>query len=228
MGIRRLAFPLVSAVCLVAMSSIASAGVVVLDFEGLDDLERVQEFYNGGTGSAASGPGTNYGISFSSNALALIDSDNGGHGNFGGEPSPSTVVFFVTGGAVTMNVDAGFDTGFSFFYSAPTAPGSVTVYDGLGATGNVLAVMNLPISPGGGAPGDPGQYSPFVAFGVTFSGTAKSVDFGGSAGFIGFDDITLGSATPGVAAVPLPGAVWMGLSLLGGLGIVRSRRKRTP
>jgi hypothetical protein len=69
-----------------AMPAFAQS-TVTLTFEGLGNFEPVSQFYNGGTGGNGSGPGTNYGISFSPNSLALIDSDAGGTGNFGGEPS---------------------------------------------------------------------------------------------------------------------------------------------
>ena len=114
-----------------------------------------------------------------------------------------------------MNVPSGFDTGFSFFYSAINDPGVIRVYDGLGATGNVLATLNLPLTPFNGAPDPTGEFSPLVSFGVSFSGTAKSVDFGGTIDQIGFDNITLGSATPGVA-IPEPGTmVLVGSGLVG-------------
>ncbi|WP_206603136.1 PTPA-CTERM sorting domain-containing protein [Leptolyngbya ohadii] len=202
-----------SAACLLGASS-AEAATIVLGFEGLQDLERVTNFYNGGLGSFGSGPGPNYGISFSSDALALIDADAGGGGDFGGEPSPSTVLFFLSNTAV-MNVPAGFDTGFSFFYSSPFFSGTVNVYDGLNKTGNLLASLTLPFTPDNGAPDPNGIYSPFVPFGVSFSGIARSVDFGGVANFIAFDDITLGSETPGTQ-IPtpalLPGLVGMGIA----------------
>jgi len=158
-----------------------AADTVVLTFEGLGDQEQIRDFYNGGTGSLGSGPGPSYGISFSSNALSLIDSDAGGSGNFGGEPSPDTVMFFLEEAAAVMNVPAGFDTGFSFFYAAALidTPGSITVYDGLDGTGNVLATLDLPVTPQDG--GDPtGFHSPFVPIGVAFNGTAMSVDFAGT------------------------------------------------
>jgi len=69
------------------------AGTVVLTFEGFGDQEEIRDYYNGGVGSLGSGPGPSYGISFSSNALAIIDEDAGGSGNFGGEPSPDTIMF---------------------------------------------------------------------------------------------------------------------------------------
>lgn len=174
---------------------LATAQTKVLDFEGLGNFEPINQFYNGGTGGNGSGPGVNYGISFSSNSLAIIDSDAGGGGNFGGEPSPDTVLFFQTGTAL-MNVPAGFTTGFSFYYSAVNSPGIVVIYDGANATGNVLATINLPTTPNNGAPDPTGSFSPFVPVGVSFSGTARSVDFGGTVNQIAFDNLTLGRATP--------------------------------
>ena len=84
--------------------------MTTITFEGLEDSEAVLNFYNGGTGGNGSGPGPNVGVTFSGNALALIDADAGGSGNIGGEPSSSTVLFFLSGPAATMNVPAGFDT----------------------------------------------------------------------------------------------------------------------
>ena len=167
-----------------------------ITFEGLRDGESINQFYNGGTGGSGSGPGANYGISFSPNALAVIDSDAGGSGNFGGEPSPDTAMYFVSGTAV-MNVAAGFTTGFSFYYTSYQYPSSVTVYDGLNGTGNVLATLALPVTPYNGAPDPYGTFSPFVPIGVSFAGTARSVDFGGTVNQVAFDNITIGSATPG-------------------------------
>lgn len=177
---------------------------IVLDFEGLADNEAVNEFYNGGTGGAGSGPGTNFGVSFSGNSLALIDADAGGTGNFGGEPSPDTILFFLSGAAANVNVPAGFSTGFSFFYTAINNPGVIRVYDGLNATGNLLATLDLPLTPAGGAPDPTGDFSPLVPIGVTFAGTAMSVDFGGTVNQVGFDNITFGSGTPGGGGPPPP------------------------
>ncbi len=43
---------------------------------------------------------------------------------------------------MVMNVASGFTTGFSFYYASAMA-GTVTVYDGLNATGNVLATIPI-------------------------------------------------------------------------------------
>jgi hypothetical protein len=190
--------------------------VTVLTFEGVGNLIQVGNFYNGGAGG-------NLGISFGSSAVGLVDSDAGGTGNFGGEPSSSTALFFLTETAATMNVSAGFTTGFSFFYSAPFDAGVVKIYSGLNASGSVLATLNLPMTPNNGAPDPTGTYSPFLPLGVTFSGTAFSVDFGGTAQIMGFDNITIGSQTA-VVSVPDTASTLSLLSLaLSGLGLMRKK-----
>ena len=192
----------------------ANAAVITLDFEGVGDQNAVGNFYNGGAG-------VNYGVQFSANALGLVDADAGGSGNFGGEPSPDTILFFLGGTAATLNYAAGFDTGFSFFYTAINSPGFVTVYDGLNGTGNILATLNLPLTPNNGAPDPSGQFSPLVPVGVAFAGTAKSVDFGGVINQIGFDNITFGSQTPGGVPDGGSSAVLLSLGVLGLAGVRR-------
>ena len=179
-------------------------------------------YYNGGLGGFGSGPGSNYGITFTSDSLAIISGCCGGSGNFSGSPSMPTVLFFLTGAGDIMNVPAGFDTGFSFYYSAVVYPGVVTVYDGLNGTGSVLATLNLPVTPSGGAPECTyGSYCPWFPIGVTFSGTAYSVNFSGTANYIGFDQVTLGSEIPGT---PEPGTLALfGSGVIGVMGLLRRK-----
>ncbi|MEZ0274215.1 MAG: autotransporter outer membrane beta-barrel domain-containing protein [Roseimicrobium sp.] len=188
---------LVPLVCLLMFVLAGRAPGQVLTFEGGGNATPVGNLYNGGAGG-------NLGITFSPNALTAIDFDAGGTAQFANEPSPSTVLSFLAGPAATMNVAAGFTTGFSFYYST-TLAASVSVYDafgGAGGGGNILATLALAVT--GPGPGDPtgGTYGTWVPIGVNFAGTAFSVDFGGTANFVGFDDITLFSATPGVVAGP--------------------------
>jgi hypothetical protein len=197
---------------------------VVLDFEGVGNGAAVNDFYNGGTDSQGNS-GTNYGINFSAQSLGLIDSDApGGGGNFANEPSAETILFFLSGGAATMNVAAGFDTGFSFYYSSSQAA-FVRVYDGLNATGNVLAQINLAAQYNNNCTGDPsGTYCHWDPIGVTFSGTALSVDFGGTADQVGFDNITLGSEVAGNVPEPATWAMMIaGFGFVG--GAMRYRRR---
>jgi PEP-CTERM motif len=214
------------------LSMTAKAAPIVLTFEGLQTEEQVLSYYNGGMGSLGSGPGPNFGITFNSDALAIINDDNSGGGNFAGNPSGDTALFFLSGAAATMDVPAGFDTGFSFFYSAINEGGTINVWSGLDDTGTLLTTITLPTTPSqvgsNAACTNPAEiFCPFFPLGVTFSGTAMSVDFGGTGDQIAFDDITLGSSTPGTGATaPEPASIGMiGLGLASLLGISRRRRK---
>ena len=209
---------------ILAASGFAQANVIVLDFEGVGDQANINDFYNGGTDSMGNS-GTDYGIGFGSNTLGIIDADAGGTGNFANEPSADTVMFFLTGTAV-LNYSAGFDTGFSFFYSSSTVA-SVFVYDGLDATGNLLATLDLSAQGFDNCSGDPnGQFCNWSPVGASFAGTAYSIDFGGTVNQIGYDDITFGSATAGGGDDdPTPVPAPAGLALLG-LGLALMSKKR--
>ncbi|HUC11757.1 MAG TPA: PEP-CTERM sorting domain-containing protein [Stellaceae bacterium] len=221
---------IIAATIAIGTVSVAEAAVIDLTFEGLQNLEPIDNFYNGGLGGNGSGPGPNFGIIFSANSLALIEDSAGGTGNIQGEPSPVTAAFFLSGGADTMDVPAGFTTGFSFFYSAINNPGVINVWSGLDGTGSLLATLALPVTPMGpyGTPpctiGSPQIFCPFEPIGVSFSGTAESVDFGGTANQIAFDNITLGSSTP-VGGVPEPASLTLLGVGLAGFGVLRHHRK---
>jgi hypothetical protein len=208
-------------------ASLATAGDV-LTFEGLQTYEPVGNYYNGGFGGLGSGPGPNYGITFGSDSLAIISAAAGGGGNFDGAPTMPTILFFLSGPGDVMDVPAGFTTGFSFYYSAPIYPGNVDVYSGLDGTGALLASISLGLTPDGHTNGPPCSgsydYCPWVPIGVLFDGTAESVNFTGTANYIGFDNITLGSSTPGTGTVPEPVSLVLFSSFLGLAGLVRRRK----
>ena len=224
---KRTVLLLVSVLVLSVVS--ATAGTTVLTFEGLQDEEAILNYYNGGFGGSGSGPGPNYGITFGADSLAIISGANGGSGNFSGAPSMPTIAFFLSGAGDVMDVPGGFDTGFSFYYSAIAFPGIVTVWSGLDGTGTQLASISLPVTPSGGAPECTyGAYCPWFPTGVAFSGTAKSAVFSGTANEIGFDDITIGSATPGGVPEPSTWAMMgLGFAALGFAGYRRARTDRS-
>lgn len=209
-----------------AVATPAHAAVVILDFTGVattSNSTTVGGFYNGGT-SGNGNSGINYGVEFSNNALAI--------NNYNGccEPDAALgregILFFQSGGAVTVNYAAGFDTGFSFFYSS-NSDATINVYDGLGGTGSVLASLALAKQANQNcAPGSTGFYCNWTPIGVNFAGVARSIDFGGGANFVAYDNITFGSALVG-GAVPEP-RTWammlLGFGFVG--GAMRSAKRR--
>lgn len=191
-----------SLACTLLLLPAAPVSAQVLTFEGGLNNQPVGNLYNGGAGGSL-------GITFSKNATTGIDADApGGSIGIANEPSPSTVLYFDQGSSSSssgatptgvMNVAAGFTGGFSFFY-ASDGDAKVSVWDALDAGGSFLASFNLvsnlggPGDPGGG-PGDPnGNFATWTPAGVSFLGVAKSVLF--TSGRRGYDNITLGSATP--------------------------------
>src|SRR5471032_736692 len=108
--------------CLIALPFIAGMWAlsayaeVILNFAGLDgnSEESVSNYYNGGLGGNGSGPGLNYGISFSSNAITC-SGQPGGTCNTAEIPggAGANILFFLSGAASTMDAMNGFNQGFS-------------------------------------------------------------------------------------------------------------------
>lgn len=210
----------------------AQAAPVVLNFEGINatypsGAASIGGFYNGGTSSDGTS-GTNYGVEFTDNALAIclntpgVACSNTSRGGLAPGSERGGLVWF-NGPNTYMNYAAGFDTGFSFYYVAPYYPGAVQVYDGVNGTGTLLATLDLGLTPSTCGSEYSAAYCPFVAAGVSFSGIAKSISFAGTANYIVFDDVTFGSAVPGV---PEPSTYALfGLGLAGLFYATRKQRR---
>lgn len=189
----------------------AFSAPVTIDFEGVSSQTWIDGYYNGGTdGAGNSGP--NYGISFQLGAFGLQNDPEWGD-LFANAPSGSTVMTAVDSEAA-LNVASGFAGQASFSYSSSENT-SVSIYSGLNGTGSLLGTFEL-LANTSGCTEVALCYWDLVTF--NFAGLAQSIQFGNTAGFAVFDDITI---TP----VPLPAAGWLLLSALGGIGAL-ARRKR--
>ena len=233
----RLATGLIAAAIMAGTAVSASAnGVVVLNFEGVNatypsGFAQILDFYNGGTSSDGT-TGNNYGVSFSSNALAIclntpgVTCSNTSRGGFA-PGSEFGGLFFLEGDETILNYGAGFTTGFSFVYAQPnTQGGQVRVYDGLDGTGNLLGSISLGRTSSTCGGEYNAGYCPFDAVGVGFGGTARSIVFAGVANYVVFDDITFGSVTPGEpGGIPEP-ATWAMMIMGFGLVGYSARRRR--
>jgi hypothetical protein len=219
-----------------ALAGSAHASAITINFEGIAPYNsgetgiQILDYYNGGTASNGAS-GTNFGVSFTSGAELLClntanaDCSNTSKGGLGVAGSQLGAMFFEATSPY-MNVAAGFDTGFSFAYTNPySAATTVTIFDGLNGTGNILATLELPNTPVSGCDVDiahGANYCPFANASLAFSGTAKSVLFGGQANRQTFDDFTFGSTTVG-GAVPEP-ATWA--MMIGGIGFAGGMMRR--
>jgi len=211
---------------------VTASAQVVLTFDGLQDQEQVLNYYNGGFGSLGSGPGPDYGVTFGYDAFTSINGQNGGTGNFAGNPSGDSILVFLGINAI-MNDPGGFTTGFSFYYSAISESGTINIYSGINDTGSLLQTITVPLTPSevGSNPAcaDPVEpFCPFFPLGVTFSGIARSVDFSQTVNKIGFDNVTLGSSTAGGSPEPVTSSLLgLGLTCLVVIGRVRKKAQRS-
>lgn len=212
-----------AAIALLAAAPAFANTTFVIDFESVTGFASIEEFYNGGTDTAGrSGP--NLGVSFGSDALALVNDDLGPY--FSNAPSPIGVMTPV-GDAATMNVAKGFIDSVSISYSSPAlVPVAVGVYSGLDGTGALLASFTLLPTAQFGCNDSP--LCRFETQASTFFGTAHSITFGGLGVIAGhdfgsavntavFDNIT-------ITAVPEPASALM--MVLGAAGLFMARRRR--
>jgi hypothetical protein len=211
-----------AAACLLAAPFQAAA--VTLDLEGVADNADVGNFYNGGAGG-------NYGVTFSENAVGLIDfnDDLSGTGNFANEPSGKTVLSFLNEPTSSyINVAAGFTTAFSLFYSSADT-GIAYVFDGLNTTGNLLGsfAINAQHDDNGCVGDSNGSFCNWSIGSVSFSGTARSIGFSVNVGQAIYDNVTFGSSRPGAGTGVVPEPTTWALLLIGFGGVGWAIRRRT-
>jgi hypothetical protein len=157
---------LLAALCL--LPYVASAVPITgasLAFDGLGNGEQVLGYYSGGLAGSGSGPGPNFGVSFT-NGLAA---------------EPTVIAFgasaVVTAPSVTMNLNAPWVGVLSFYF---TGGGSVAFYSGPDATGSLLQRSTL-------------VYPPFFPFSAQPGSVRSAVFLPGTGATLRLDSITFGA-----------------------------------
>lgn len=211
----------VAAIALIGLKPV-SAEQVLLTFEGLKNGEPVNTYYNGGFGGLGTGPGPNYGITFSgpvvdgqNDAIAYIPRS----GLLVNQPSPTVLLLAselstIPGGtpiSAYMNVSPGFTGSLGLYYAAIDTDASVQIFSGSDGTGTLLASMTLPF-----ASQTTGIFNT-SEIDVSFSGVAHSAVFSGGNQQVAFADIRL--------TIPEPASPVL-LVIGGGCAIVYRRFRR--
>jgi hypothetical protein len=217
------------------MGGTASATVIDINFENIaaypnSNNVQILNYYDGGTSSIGT-TGTNYGISFPSNALVICLNtigticSNTSHGGLGDPNSQDAGMFFLSGSATYLNDAAGFTTGFAFDYTAVGGSGgSVEAWSGLNGTGTLLASLTLGVTGSSCIAGYSANYCPFTNGSLAFAGTAMSIEFDGVPDYIVYDDITFGSTI--VGGTPEPSYLIPVVGALVGLSFLHFRRRK--
>lgn len=224
------------------LSGPASAATV-LGFEGVNATypsgsAQILNFYDGGLSSAGT-TGANYGISFSANAVAVclnsttITCSNASTGGLV-PTSRKGALGLGNSGVAVMDFTAAYTGAIGFRYAIASGVAFIKAYDGIGGTGTQLA--NLPLFPNAtGCPSYSATLCTFGPGGLGFLTNVRSLVFGGTAGGVVWDDITLGAGNdplpPPAMPAPEP-AAWMmmvaGFGLAGAMLRLASSPQRRP
>lgn len=178
--------PITTAALVLAVTTSAWADApVTIDFEGaVGYVNPIAEFYNGGTDGAGNS-GANLGVSFTDAAVGISNDANFSY--YSNAPTGGTVMaaFDTT---ATMNVASGFAGQLTFWYSSSVAAlDAVNIYSGLNGTGTLLASASLFGNAKLGCSDT--DFCRFDLTSVKFADIAKSVNFGGNAQFVAYDNI---------------------------------------
>ena len=117
--------------------SVTLAGPItgnMLSFDGLQTGEQVLNYYNGGLGGSGSGPGPNFGVSFTTGLAADSTFIAFGHSAL------------ITAPSVTMNLANSWTGAFSFYLMGT---GTLSLFAGQNASGGLVASYSLSSDPFG-------------------------------------------------------------------------------
>jgi hypothetical protein len=174
-----------AALVLAASTSAFADAPITIDFEGaVGYVNPIAEFYNGGTDGAGN-TGPNLGVSFTDAAVGVSNDVNFSY--YSNAPTMGTVMAAFDSTA-TMNVASGFSGQLTFWYSSSASTlDAVNIYSGLNSTGTLLASASLFGNASLGCTDTP--FCRFDLTSVKFAGVAQSVNFGGNAQFVAYDNI---------------------------------------
>jgi len=227
---------IVSAALAAFILSVPAGAADILGFEVVNATypsgsAQILNFYDGGLSSAGTG-GVNYGISFSSNAVAVclnsmtIICSNASTGGLV-PTSRKGALGLASNGVAIMDFSTAYTGAVGFRYAIASGVAFIKAYDGVGGTGTQLA--NLPLFANAtGCAAYSATLCTFGPGGLGFVTNARSLVFGGMAGGVVWDDITLGAGNdplpPPALPVPEP-AGWM--LMLVGFALVGSRARKS-
>jgi hypothetical protein len=226
---------ILAAACAALFLSGSADAATVLGFEGVNATypsgsAQILNFYDGGL-SGAGTTGVNYGISFSANAVAVClnsTTTTCSNASTGGlvPTSNKGALGLANSGVAIMDFSSAYTGAIGFRYAIASGVGFIKAYDGVGGTGTQLVNLALFAN----ATGCPAYSAPLCTFGpggLGFLTNVRSLVFGGAAGGVVWDDITLGAGNdplpPPALAVPEPAAWAMMLAGFGLAGVMLRR-----
>ncbi len=174
-----------AALVLAVTTSAWADAPITIDFEGaVGYVNPIAEFYNGGSDGAGNS-GANLGVSFTDAAVGISNDVNFSY--YSNAPTGGTVMAAFDTTAL-MNVASGFSGQLTFWYaSSVTTLDAVNIYSDLNGTGTLLASASLFGNASLGCSDT--AFCRFDLTSVKFAGVAKSVNFGGNAQFVAYDNI---------------------------------------